>query len=457
MMLSIVALETAAAACAEVSVWAATKTVIESFAHRVLVVDGNALYLCRRNGTWLDASKPGAVATATLGAMLKEHFPYGSWSGRVIEHVRTSLLSVMEDPGRHGISRARLDDFDRAPIFALKDGGSIDARTLKILDADATARYLLLDRNVSGVDFRPALLDADANHPGPRLAAHFEADRDKPTYSILKRVGYQLLGPHKAIDTITMPEPDAGKTTIAAWVGLSLNGYVITVDAINLLSTQGTRFTALQRRLSKYRLVFLDECDKLRTPLGPGDLNSLTPDMLTVEPKGEDSFEIPRRGNSIFLGAAPPAVELGQGGKERLAWAFDGSCVPKMRAELRELIHDPEAQAWLATFLLKWASDAYMNKNDAADDKSRAAAEAIHAARADPLQLAVGDFVEKCDGSFLPNAELKGRLNLGYPDIPSDVPAKALAKAMQATFGVSSIATSRGGQSVRGYQGLRLK
>ena len=156
--------------------------------------------------------KAGAVATATLGAMLKEHYPYGNWSGRVIEQVRSSLLSIMEDPGRHGISTARLDDFDRAPIFALKGGGSIDARNLEILDADATARCLLLDRNVSGVDFRPSLLNADANHPGPRLAAHFEPkDSDGPPYSILRRLGYQILGPHKAIDTITMPRPDAGK------------------------------------------------------------------------------------------------------------------------------------------------------------------------------------------------------------------------------------------------------
>ncbi len=406
----------------------------------------------------MDASKPGAVATATLGAMLKEHYPYGNWSGRVIEQVRSSLLSIMEDPGRHGISTARLDDFDRAPIFALKGGGSIDARNLEILDADATARCLLLDRNVSGVDYRPALLEADANHPGPRLAAHFEPkDSDGPSYSILRRLGYQILGPHKSLDTVTMPEPDAGKTTLAAWTGLSLNGYVITVDAINLLSSQGTRFTSLQRRLSKFRVVFLDESDKLRTTLDAGDLNSLTPDMLTVEPKGEDSFEIPRRGNSIFLGAAPPAVALGQGGKERLAWAFDGAHVPKMSAELRELIHDPEAQAWLATNLLNWAFDAYTNKTDASDDKSRAAAAMLHLATSDPLQAAVADCVERFDGSFLPNAELKGRLNLGYPDVPSDVSPKALAKAMQTVFSVSSTSTSRKGESVRGYVGLRLK
>ena len=150
-------------------------------------------------------------------------------------------------------------------------------------------------------------------------------------------------------------------------------------------------------------------------------------------------------------------MALGQGGKERLAWAFDGAHVPKMSAELRELIHDPEAQSWLATHLLKWAFDAYTNKTDASDDRSRAAAEAIHAATADPLQVAVGDCVEKWDGSFLPNAELKGRLNLGYPDVPTDVSTKALARAMRAAFGVSSTSTSRKGESVRGYQGVRLK
>ena len=435
----------------------AVQLILEKYADRLAVVDRNKLFLRREGGTWIDATRPNPAATAALQNMIRRLGTVESWSQRQTDGLRTALFYILENPASHGVRSLRIDDFDRVPIFALKDGGSIDARTLEILDSDATAKHLLLDRDGSGLDFRPELLSADATHPGMRLALHFEPDRLKPSYAILKRLAFMLLQPRKAVDSVIMPTSDSGKTTLAAWVCLALSGYALTADAINILSSQGTRFTSLQRRLAKFKLVFLDEADKLRAPLVAGDLNTLTADWLTVEEKGADSYEVPRRGNSIFLGAAPPSVELGQGGRERLAWAFDGSHVAKMPAELRELIHDPEAQAWLATNLLKLASQSHENGYDAADGDSRAAAAAVHLAASDPLQTAVGDCVEPFAGSFLPNAELKGRLDLGYPNIPSDVSPKALAKAMQAAFGVSPIGTTRGGQSVRGYPGLRLK
>ena len=434
----------------------AVQLILEKYADRLAVVDRNKLFLRREGGTWIDATRPNPAATATLQNMIRRLGTVESWSQRQTDGLRTALFFIMEDPASHGVKSLRIHDFDRAPIFALKHGGSIDARSLKILDGDATAAHLLLDRDAAGLDYRPELLNADDQHPGMQLALHFEPNRNEPSYSILRRLAYQLLQPHKAVDSIIMPESDAGKTTLGAWVCAALAGSAVVVDAINLLSTQGTRFTSLQRRLAAFRLVFLDEADKLRSPLGAGDLNVLTADFLTVESKGEDSYETPRRGNSVFLGASPPSIELGQGGRERLAWAFDGGHVPKMDSKLRELIHDPESQAWLATKLLTLAAEAYAEKLDGADDKSRQAAAAVHLAAADPLQIALAECVERFDGSFLPNAELKGRLNLGFPDVPSDVSPKALATAMQAVFGVSPIATSRGGQSVRGYPGLRV-
>ena len=148
---------------------------------------------------------------------------------------------------------------------------------------------------------------------------------------------------------------------------------------------------------------------------------------------------------------------MGQGGRERLGWAFDGSGIGKMSAELRQLIDDPEAQAWLATKLLTLAAETHRTGDRAVDADSRKAAASLHTATANPLQAAIADCLELDPTSSVWLDAIKERLTK-YPDVPQPIPARTFGSAMQLVFGsdLKSIPTTREGKPARYYPGVRL-
>ena len=457
MLLSLAALETVAANGEATAIWLAAKTILEDFSHRLAVVDGCKLFVCRQNGCWTDATRPSAVVTAAIAGMLREKHPFDDWGFRRAESVRTNLLIVLENPKDYGVRSVRLDDFDRRPIFQLKNGGSLDARTLEILDASATAEHLLLDSGGAGLDYDPELLNAGDEHPGRRMAAHFETDKTKPPkFQLLKRMSYLLLGPTKAIDSAVMPKGDSGKTSWARWLSLSLPGHVAVLDAVVGLSAQGRKFTVTQIFLANKKLVVLDEADKIEKPPTSGAVNALTADFLTIEEKGENVREALRRGNVVMIGAAPPNLELAQGGPERLHWSFDGSAIGVMTPEVRALIDDPAAQCWLATHLMTWASELYQSGETAVDRDSNEAAASIHLAVANPLQAALAEILELDSTSSIWLEDIKTRLR-NYPEVSQPVESRTLGAAMQHVFGqeMKSKSTTKEGRPARYYAGVR--
>ena len=430
---------------------------LSAYPHRLAVVDRSRLYVRRESGLWVDGTRPSATVTAALQAMLKDMTNDGAWNQRQVDDLRSSLFYILERPSVYGVESVRTDGFDRLPLFPLREGGSIDARTLKTLDNDQTAGGYMMDQSSPGIDYRPALLNAGADHPGVRLAMHYEPDKANPRFQLIRRLGFLLLGPTKAVDSIIMPLSDSGKSTFARWLSFALPGYVSLVDAVVALSAQGTRFTAVQHRLSMFKLVILDECDKIEKPPSAGAFNALTADVVTVELKGKDAYEAPRRGNALMIGAAPPNLELGQGGRERLGWAFDGSSIGKMGPDLRRLIDDPEAQAWLATQLLTLAAEAHRTGDQAIDGDSRKAAAAVHAETANPLQAAISDCLERAHTNSVWADDIKERLKK-YPDVPQPIPSRTFGSAMQMVFGpdMKSIPSTRQSVPARYYPGVRL-
>ena len=409
---------------------------------RLAVVDGGRLFATRSNGMWVDATASSPRATAAIQHMAISTGLEGQWGQRRTDELRTSLFHVLEAPSHYGVAVARSDDFDRQPLFPLAGGKAVDARTLAVLDPQEIAGYWMLDAITPGLDYRPELLDAPSDHPGRLLAAHYEPDPVRPRFQILRRLAYLLLGPHKTVDAIVMPESNAGKSTLCLWVSLALPGYVTIGSAVSLMSSQGQKFTAIQHRLANKRLVFLDEADKVDKPLPPGVFNNLADDHVTVEPKGKDSYDLLRRGNAVLVGASMPAIQLGQGTPERLGWAFDGEAIGRMPSGIRELVSDPEAQAWLCTYLLTAAADLWSQGYDASDGDSREMAARIHHENADPLQAALLEIlVQDPDGAVCAN-EIKAKL-AEYQEVPQERVnhSKAFSSALQAVF--RSVRTSK--------------
>ena len=200
------------------------EAVVEEFlganAHRLVVVDRAKLYVRREAGLWVDGTRPNPTGTAAIQGMLKEMGDDGPWSQRQIDELRTSLFHVMERPGAYGIAAMQSDDFDRAPLFPLRAGGSIDARTLEILDNDKTAGAYMMDQSSPGIDYQPELLNAGADHPGMRLALHFEPDPSNPGFQLLRRFGYLLLGPTKSVGLRNFASQRFGEKHLCAVVVL---------------------------------------------------------------------------------------------------------------------------------------------------------------------------------------------------------------------------------------------
>ena len=438
---------------------ALTEQFLTAYSHRLAAVDRSKLFVRRENGLWLDATRPSATATATLQTMLRDLSIDGVWNQRHIDDLRTSLFHILERPEAYGVRVLRSEEFDRVPVFPLTNGRAIDARTLQLLDGDQIGDALLLDRSSPGIVFDPQLLNAGPDHPGARLAAHFEPDKSTPPkFALLRRIAFLLRGPAKAVDTAVIPQGDAGKSTFAQWLNLSLPGYVSVLDAVVALSPQGSRFTIVQHRLSLAKLVILDEVDKLEKPVTSGAFNALTADTLLIELKGQDAIESPRRGNVLMIGAATPNLELGQGGKERLGWAFDGEGIGVMPPEVRALVNDPAAWAWLSTKLILLAEESY-RKNDHGDSfESRAAAAVLHLETANPLNVALADILTRDDSSSVWAQDIKQRLQT-YTDVAQPVASKTLGAAMKSVFGrdMKALSSSRGGKSARYYARVRVE
>ena len=190
---------------------------LSTYADRLAVIatgDSRCLYVRCASGFWADASNGNSAATSAIQLMVRQMVTKpGQWGQRRTDDLRTALFVVCEDPGRFGVSMASIEQCDREPIFPLKAGGAIDARTLDILTPEEITPHWMLDHGTVGLDYRPELLDAGDGHPGTRVALHYEPDPDNPQHVLIRRIAYMLLEPRKAVDVIIMPQSDAGKTT----------------------------------------------------------------------------------------------------------------------------------------------------------------------------------------------------------------------------------------------------
>ena len=422
------------------------------YADRLRVVDKSFMYLRRGDGCWVDITSGGP---AIAGAFQNMPTAFGAdVSGpQGAKALQVATYRGIDDPGKYNLLREDSRQFDRRPVFPTRDGNAVDLQTYRVMSADDAGQALMLDRGGRGVDFRPRLDLKDSKHPGYLLAQHYGKD-GLPPVGLFTRIALLLLRPRKGLDVIMMPLSGAGKSTLCDWLTLAFPGYALVGSAVNLLSAQGQKFTAVQDRLSRYRLVLLDEADKLDAPVPASTLNALTSEVVTVELKGVDSGERPRIGNTVFVSSQPPMLEVLQGGPERLAWAFDGSHVEPMSQQLRDHINDPDAQAWLATWLAQLAFYCRLSGDTAETAESRRAASWVVDSNRTPLQFALNEVLEVSPGSFVTNDEIKDALR-EYPEAAQESNSRTLPKMMDAVFGRQ--ARRERTAASRGYTGVKRK
>ena len=131
---------------------------------------------------------------------------------------------------------------------------------------------------------------------------------------IFDRLAKHLRGTDKIVDVAVFRVSNAGKSTLCRWLELALPGIAVTLDGSDAFSGQALRFTAIGRRLVRYRLVLIDEADKMTERPHPAALNSLTAPTVRIEHKGQDDDYQERIGTAFFIGADYPNLNSSRPG-----------------------------------------------------------------------------------------------------------------------------------------------
>ena len=265
-----------------------------------------------------------------------------------------------------------------------------------MLGRKAVRETLTLNAAVPVAEYDPALLE---NPPDGVLDAlrHY----GEP---LLSRLSWALLGPKKTIDVVNLPVSNAGKSTLAEWVQRAFPNGVEVLDAVKELKN-GNDFSPLRVTLSERLITFVDEADKIETPPPVAIVNELTQGVLMVNIKGLQAKSRPRRGNVVMLGAGWPNLVSGQGSDTRFQWAW-AQGTPAMCQELRDLLFEPNAVAWLSTWMCQRASQLFSQGDDGSTAMTRAWAAEFLAESADPLPMIMKSILTPAPQGFVSNVEL---------------------------------------------------
>ena len=311
------------------------------------------------------------------------------------------------------------EQLNAEPVLPLKGGGGIDLRGGRIFDPAELRRFMLTDwgKKRPGVDYRPELLTDQEPAFADAVLRHYIPGygTEKSAPDIFRRVGRHLLGPDKTIDTVCIPTSNAGKSTLAEALEKAFPGIIKVASAPNLLTPQAMRFSSLEAMLILYRLVILDEADKIERKPSAAKVNSTTDTILRVEHKGMTAFDAHRRGNVMFFGAGPPVLETAQGAPTRFRWVFNEN-VPAMPDGMRHNMHSEVGLAWIATMVINHAIEVFYHDDTETPDTLAAAADILSQTEEDIL-VALRDLYEPGeDSDWMCHRSIKDKLRAAGVD-----------------------------------------
>ena len=269
---------------------------------------------------------------------------------------------------------------------------------------------------------------------------------------LLRRPAYLLMGPGKTVDVVRIPASNAGKSTWGELLARSLGKWCQVISAADVLLDK--RFNLLNESLTRSRLIILDEADKLDSKPRQGRINALTDASIYVERKGIDAEMRNRTANVLLMGADWPAIELGQGGANRVQWAMNAPDMGEMPRGMRDWMLSDEGVAWYSGFLVREAAEMWRTGDTGDTIATLAAAnEFAGQAQSDLYQLLVDVIEAGRDSDFISNADLKEAIKSRDEQDNKAPTQQAIDREVSRIARKCRKGTSR---NQRGYFGLRF-
>ena len=311
---------------------------------RMILVDG-LLHLKVPRGTWASFATNGQILRGSIWLLLADLYSQVGIFRRVsmrAVHEVIAALGALATVSDWGLPRVASVEMNRDPVMILASGGGLDLRNGHTIPVEELYGHLLTDRG-DGVTYDPEALAHDPGDWGAWALDHYGE-------TLWRRFAYNILaGPRKEIDAAVLGVSDAGKGTVYELLRMMFGQMVTKVYGPKVFT--GDRFASYAVRMVESRLTLIDECDKIKAPIGEAEFNELTEGMMTIEYKGKDRAEFPRTASPFFIGAAVPPIEGGQGTANRMSWVYDGDHVPAMLAVERQNI----LTARVAAYMLAWS------------------------------------------------------------------------------------------------------
>ena len=267
-------------------------------------------------------------------------------AGKITQALRL-FAGVSDNPEAYGVRAPHGTEINKGRLVPVKNGGCLDLEVGRVLSVQETlSRFSFAATALEQVEFDPEIGGHPMDYPeeARQVLAHY-------TPELLDRICLRLLRTTKTIDTLIMPQPNFGKSTLADWFAAGLPGLFVVLDAGSNTSGQAMKFSSIERYLASCLAVVIDECDKLEDSLSNRVVNKFSSRKLRVELKGEDPYLADRRANLLMMGAASPRLEPGQGSAARFKWTHRDETYSELEPRLASWMLSPAGCRWLLSYI----------------------------------------------------------------------------------------------------------